>query len=153
MKSAIIFAHTNSTLYVDIDKVFNPILGETYQGYIDGCPVYAEQISHHPPISSILLVGRGYKVHASLESKVFIHLNSADGVNEGFYNIEFEDGGKIVFQTCPGEFSGLNYGDRLFHYIGKTFIIDSKNKLFCYLKFEDDSGFFSKNKWTYKDQL
>ena len=34
-------------------KPFNPILGETYQGqYSSGLRVYAEQISHHPPVSS-----------------------------------------------------------------------------------------------------
>ncbi len=34
-------------------KPFNPILGETYQGiYSSGWRVFAEQISHHPPISS-----------------------------------------------------------------------------------------------------
>ena len=49
--------------------------------------------------------------------------------------------------------AGLNYGDRLFNFIGKTYIVDSKNKLFCSLNFEDESGFFSKNKWKYKDQI
>jgi hypothetical protein len=39
-KNCIIFAFTNSILYFDIDKVFNPILGETFQGFIDGCPIY-----------------------------------------------------------------------------------------------------------------
>ena len=34
-------------------KPFNPILGETYQGvYSSGVRVHAEQISHHPPVSS-----------------------------------------------------------------------------------------------------
>ena len=34
-------------------KPFNPILGETYQAqYSSGVRVYAEQISHHPPVSS-----------------------------------------------------------------------------------------------------
>ena len=34
-------------------KPFNPILGETYQGqYNSGLQVLAEQISHHPPVSS-----------------------------------------------------------------------------------------------------
>ncbi len=93
---------SNSVLYFDIEKTFNPILGETYQGLIDGCPVYGEQTSHHPPISSILLVGRGYRVHANIEAKVYIHLNSGDGVNEGFYHIEFDDGTKVLFQTAPG---------------------------------------------------
>lgn len=31
--------------------------------------------------------------------------------------------------------------------------MDSKNKLFCALNFEDDSGIFSKNKWQFCDQM
>ncbi len=66
MKQTIAFGLSNSILYFYIEKPFNPILGETYQGMINGCFVYAEQISHHPPISSILFVGRGYRVYANL---------------------------------------------------------------------------------------
>jgi len=66
MKHCLIFGLTNSLLSFDIEKPFNPILGETYQGFIDGCPIYAEQISHHPPISALLFFGRGYKVYGSL---------------------------------------------------------------------------------------
>lgn len=40
--------------------------GIDLSGIIDGCPVYGEQTSHHPPVSSILFYGRGYRVHASL---------------------------------------------------------------------------------------
>lgn len=49
-----------------MEKPFNPILGETYQGIVDGCPIYGEQISHHPPISSIYMVGRGYRIFGNL---------------------------------------------------------------------------------------
>ena len=55
-----------SILYLDQEKVFNPILGETSQIWIDGCPAYAEQISHHPPISSIFFKGKGYTIYGSL---------------------------------------------------------------------------------------
>lgn len=65
-KWCVAFAFTNSVLYFDIEKPFNPILGETFQGFIDGCPVYAEQISHHPPITSIYFIGRGYKIYGNL---------------------------------------------------------------------------------------
>jgi hypothetical protein len=38
---------------VSFHKPFNPILGETYQSvFPNGVEVYAEQISHHPPVSS-----------------------------------------------------------------------------------------------------
>lgn len=39
-------------------KPLNPILGETFQGsYPDGSKLYAEQTSHHPPVSSFLVIG------------------------------------------------------------------------------------------------
>lgn len=64
------FSISTSLLYLSQQKPFNPILGETSQMWIDNCPCYGEQISHHPPISSIYYVGRGFKMFGSLESKV-----------------------------------------------------------------------------------
>ena len=81
MKLCIIVGLSNSLFYLDAEKPFNPILGETYQGFIDGCPVYADQISHHPPITAYYMLGRGYKIYGSIEAKVNLHLNSADGIN------------------------------------------------------------------------
>ena len=91
MKLVTCFALSNSIVYFLVDKPFNPILGETYQGTINGSHIYAEQISHHPPITSIYFIGRGYTVQANIESKIFIHLNSGDGFNLGFYKVKFDD--------------------------------------------------------------
>jgi hypothetical protein len=66
MKGVLSFSLGTILLYLEMTKPFNPVLGETYQGFIDGCPIYGEQISHHPPISSILFIGRGYFVSANL---------------------------------------------------------------------------------------
>lgn len=39
-------------------KPFNPLLGETYQGYFDdGTRIFCEHTSHHPPITNFLLEG------------------------------------------------------------------------------------------------
>ncbi len=59
----------------------------------------------------------------------------------------------MLFQTCPGELSGLAMGERKFRFNGKSYIIDAKNRLFCSLNFEDESGMFSKNKWQFVDQM
>jgi hypothetical protein len=56
------FGVSNSLLYLSMEKPFNPILGETFQCWVNGCPAYAEQISHHPPIAALLFKGRGYTV-------------------------------------------------------------------------------------------
>ena len=66
LKLAIAFMLGYSVTYVNIEKPFNPILGETYQAWIKGCPIYAEQISHHPPITSLLFYGRGYRISSTL---------------------------------------------------------------------------------------
>lgn len=110
MKYCAAFLLSNSIFHFDVEKPFNPILGETYQGYIKGCPVYAEQISHHPPITAIYMIGRGYIIHGSLEGRVKIHMNSGEGINWGLYKIEYDDGGLIYYQTPPGELTGLTIG-------------------------------------------
>jgi hypothetical protein len=65
-KKVMSFAISATVIYIRMDKPFNPILGETYQSLIDGCPVYGEQISHHPPISAVFMKGRGYTLHGHL---------------------------------------------------------------------------------------
>lgn len=54
------------TLGISMQKPFNPILGETLQLRIDGCPIYLEQISHHPPIGAYYFQGRGYRIHGQI---------------------------------------------------------------------------------------
>lgn len=69
-KRVVAFAISFTIIYIKMDKPFNPILGETYQSLIDGCPVYGEQISHHPPISAIFMKGRGFTTYGNVEAKV-----------------------------------------------------------------------------------
>lgn len=80
---ACIFGISTSLLYLSQEKSFNPILGETCQMWIDGCPIYGEQISHHPPISAIYFVGRGFRIYGQLEAKVELGLNTGKGSNDG----------------------------------------------------------------------
>ena len=81
MKSALLFSIGNNCLALSTRKPFNPILGETYQGEIAGCPVFMEQISHHPPVTSIYFVGRGYKIYGTMQIDVNLRLNYVRGVN------------------------------------------------------------------------
>lgn len=77
---------------ISINKPFNPILGETLQAWIDGCPVYLEQISHHPSVASYYMVGRGYKIYGSIGAKVSFGFNSITGYTDEANYVEFDDG-------------------------------------------------------------
>lgn len=100
--NTVIFGMTNSPLYLEMEKPFNPILGETFQCSINGCPAYAEQISHHPPVAAFMLVGRGYTVSAQIESKMKLNINSGAGSNYGVYRIKFNDGEEICYMSPSG---------------------------------------------------
>ena len=58
-----------------------------------------------------------------------------------------------MFQTAPGEVSGLAVGDRKYRIKGKMIVLDPKNLLCSVINFEDESGIFSNNKWKYIDQM
>ena len=73
----VVFIITVSMDLICSNKPFNPILGETYQGHINQCPIYLEQVSHHPPLSSYLYIGRGYRTFGYIEPKIKIGLNHA----------------------------------------------------------------------------
>lgn len=82
MKYVMLYALSVSIFSINVKKPFNPILGETYQSWINGCPVYVEQISHHPPISSYYLIGRGYRAYGSIGLKANFGINWIYGFSE-----------------------------------------------------------------------
>lgn len=80
-------------------KPLNPILGETYQDRLkDGCHVYMEQVSHHPPISYMSLEGPDglYSFQAYTEIAVRLRLNSIYLDVDGEKCVTFKDGTKIT---------------------------------------------------------
>lgn len=76
-------------------KPFNPILGETFQGKINGLPIYLEQISHHPPISTFLLYGKEYKMVGQYEAHASLHANSCTASLLGAPYLKYKNGLEI----------------------------------------------------------
>jgi len=111
----------------------NPILGETAQRVLPtGEKYYAEQISHHPPITNFQLYGANdeYCFSGSFEIKCWpTGLSSFAGSRTGSQIITFQDGGIISIADPTVEVSGLTYGDRIHNYVGVTRITDKINKM------------------------
>ena len=125
MKYCLCFGVTVSLFYVRMGKPFNPILGETFEGLIDGCPVYGEQICHHPPISSSYMKGRGYTTYGTFEPIFHLGINKGHGNNDGLHNIEFEDKlSKIKFNTPDATVSGMMFGERGLHFSNSSYFMD-----------------------------
>ena len=122
---------TLSLQFNDIDKPFNPTIGETFQGEIGGYQVYAEQTSHHPPVSSFLLDGKNYVLHGSLELNANLGINSAVGMFFGDIILEFDDGGVVKGRMPMGLMSGVMMGDTHFGPEGACFSFDPINHIVC----------------------
>jgi len=45
-------------------KPFNPILGETYEYITDKHRYFAEQVSHHPPVTAFNLESEGFQLQS-----------------------------------------------------------------------------------------
>jgi hypothetical protein len=70
MKCVLAFVVSGCHLTIDMRKPFNPILGETFEGYWpDDTKLYLEHVSHHPPITNYLIEHpKGlYRLYGSLE--------------------------------------------------------------------------------------
>jgi hypothetical protein len=128
-------------------KPFNPLLGETYQGYIPGCEVsiFNEQSSHHPAIMNFLMVGKEFRLYGRYEFALKFDGNHFRLQQEGPNIVEFSNGDKIVFNMPELKAGGMFFGDRTAKWTGVTKFIDEKNKLKCIIKFNagKGKGFFS----------
>lgn len=55
-----------------LSKPFNPILGETFELIGKDYKYFAEQVSHHPPVSACIAESASYKYHMDTNTKMGI---------------------------------------------------------------------------------
>ena len=86
-----------SVAFVGARIPFNPILGETLQLVgSNGEMFYAEQTSHHPPVTKFVIDGpnNAYQFYGSYESRIKLSgIDSIKGVRVGKIVFTFPDGG------------------------------------------------------------
>jgi len=95
MEAVIGFVSSVNPLELVMLKPFNPILGETFQAKIGGIPIYYEQISHHPPISSYFMKSSEFTIYGNLIAIANVSLNSGSGGNAGKMYIQMKNGNKF----------------------------------------------------------
>jgi hypothetical protein len=89
MKLVMTFILSQPTLELRSEKPFNPILGETFQGFLGSVPICYEQISHHPPISSFYMKSDTFEFFGNLISYADLGVNSGVCGNSGTLHIKF----------------------------------------------------------------
>lgn len=149
LKKIIVFHISGLHMSVEMRKPFNPIIGETLEAYWpDNTKIYAEHISHHPPITAYLVEHRDgmYKYHGTYEytAKLTDFGNSVTGRQVGDNIITFADGSTIVYQFPFMKISGLLFGKRTVKFSGKIEYTDDQNGLKAELKFNSEGSMFKR---------
>jgi hypothetical protein len=119
-------------------KPFNPLLGETFQGYFEeGTNIYLEHTSHIPCVSNYLVsdVDGFYKFYGyndiSVEGAMKMMFNNhCSMVSKGKNTVELKGTGqKISFQYPKVTLGGMIYGSRYVLWDGHMKFEDHENSL------------------------
>jgi hypothetical protein len=115
-------------------KPWNPILGETYVcQWANRASFYAEQISHHPPISAAQLVGPDGAWTCSGRCSGRVE-NSVQGIGleqRGKFSLTLEDGTEFEWEFPTIFITGNVSGTRLIRVKGPFSVFDRTNDLEC----------------------
>jgi len=130
-----------STLYMTVkpSKPFNPILGETYQGYLSAdahqttnkqalFKVFAEQTSHHPPVSNFAVENSLVSIFGHFELKGSTSGNSYTIKNQGPCTVRFLDTNQQIKYALPEVvMKGIIWGTTSLQLTNSIIFIDREN--------------------------
>jgi hypothetical protein len=119
-------------LYMQSKKPWNPVLGETLVArWPNGVILYAEQSSHHPPISDFQIYGpdNTWKCHAHCNFTITSGLSQVDILQRGTFSLEFEDGWSYEWEFPVITVLGIVKGERIITIKGPLVIKDTFNEL------------------------
>jgi hypothetical protein len=146
MKAVLTWVVATMHLGIGQYKPFNPVLGETLQAKVGGMSLYGEQVSHHPPISSFLVIGKDIEVSSTHGIVAQTYPNSAKAKTDGKRAIKIGGTHPVEYEiTHPhAELAGLMFGKRTFKYAGHITVQDKTNELYAILFINPNKqGFFS----------
>jgi hypothetical protein len=97
-------------------KPWNPVIGETYIGrWPNGPTMFAEQLSHHPPVTSIQIISQTnhWTIDATLSFEIDLGLSKATIRQKGLTRLRFADGCTYEWEFPAITVVGIIRGDRV----------------------------------------
>lgn len=121
----------------------NPVLGETCQRYApDGTKYFAEQITHHPPISAGVMEGPDGKWRFEVIQEFKANLNGHNSVKahkEGAIVITLFDGTQYIVEEGWIQIDGIVYGEMVINVCDKITVQDLTNNIEAEVVFDPDN--------------
>ena len=121
----------------------NPILGETCQRCApDGTKYFAEQITHHPPISAGVMEGPDGKWRFEVIQEFKASLNGHNSLKahkEGALVLTLYDGTQYIVEEGFLQIDGIVYGEMVINICGKIVVQDVTNGITADVIFDPDN--------------
>ena len=118
-------------LDLNLKKVFNPILGESFVGkWENGATIYGEQISHHPPLSCWQIYGPNeewYCYSDQIKFSVDNGLSQLECAMNGLFHLKLKDGTTYEWEFPVVQLSGQIKGPRIIKIDSKITVKDITN--------------------------
>ena len=153
LKQMTIFFLSQIVLTPILLKPFNPIIGETYQAKIGNLNIYLEQTVHKPPTANFYCFDDDglYKIYGYLAVTAHAGVNCFTSKKIGNVIIEFKDGNKYKIYYPTILVGGTTMGKKYFNIKNIALMVDLKNEICSYIKFNPDKvglfqGLFNKKK-------
>ena len=108
-------------------KPFNPLLGETFEYIGDGWKLFAEQVSHHPPISAVFVESKLWKVQMNTQMKTHFWGKSLEFKPQGKTHIIFKDNGDhFILQRPNSSCRNIIFGSMYIDHHGPMTVLNSR---------------------------
>lgn len=145
LKLTMAFALSGLYLGTRQEKPFNPLLGETFQGFFsDGTEVYVEHTAHNPPTDHFDIIGRNFRLYGHYALDGGFSWNNLVGEFKGKTTVQFYNGQVISFSQPKFILGGIMTGDRTLNWEGELDFKDNTGLSAC-IRIGDD-----KHKWAIK---
>lgn len=144
------FSHTER-----VRKPFNPVLGETFEfiNPLNGMKFYAEQVSHHPPVSVSRCEGKGWTAGEIVDINATFQGNSIEISNTGSRYIHFTETGDHYTWNLPQCLvSNLFVGTAFVDHFGTIELRNEKTNTTSILEISK-CGWFSANRYEVNGEL
>jgi hypothetical protein len=103
-------------LYLQAKKPWNPTLGETYVGqWPNGTTMFAEQVSPHPPVTSVHLKSplNHWRIDAHMCFGIDLGVMKTDIKQKGWTRLRFDDGSTYEWEFPTIRVTGILKGERI----------------------------------------
>lgn len=120
-----------------LNKPFNPILGETFELKGEDYTYFAEQVSHHPPVSACIGESEHYKYHMDTDTKMSISWKGILlAIPIGFQHVVLKSRDEhYVISRPTTTVNNLLFGTMYIEHVGTMNVKNYNNGMICPVEF------------------